>query len=203
MGSSVLLGRFCPGGRLALKQSPHQKLLDAFGPDPEQAELRFAQLRQRLIYFFAARRLPFAEDLADEAIERCARRVSEGAPLQSTVEAFALGIARNLEREQWKRPAPASLPAHLAAPASSPEVSILSQCLDECLQQLSTSERSSILRFYSATGGEKIRQRQLLAAELQVDANALRVRMYRLRQRLESCVRACSGCNETTRGTIQ
>src|SRR5580692_9915969 len=74
-------------------------LLTKLAPDPTQAGLRYEKLRTRLIAFFLRRMLPAPEDLADETINRLARRLFEGEQVAS-IEAYALGIARYVLKEQ-------------------------------------------------------------------------------------------------------
>src|ERR1700679_612902 len=77
-------------------------LLAALGQTPEESGLEYERLRSKLILFFSRRMLQFPEDLADEALDRLARRIVEGAVLDS-IPAFALGIGRHLALEQMKK----------------------------------------------------------------------------------------------------
>ena len=56
--------------------------------------------------------------------------------------------------------------------------------LEECLRELAPKSRDWVERFYAHQGAEKIRVRQTLAAELEIDSNALRVRLHRIRDRI-------------------
>lgn len=188
---------------MALGEAAFTRLLQALAPDRDSAGQRYEQLRQRLLYFFGVRHVTHAEEHADEVIDRLARRLAEGAEVSPSIEAFALGIARNLEREQWKKPQTVDLPWHLPDKPNAAEISPAVECLEQCLESLDEASRRSILRFYRAEGAVKIRQRQALAEELGIEANALRVRMHRLRARLEKCVAACQACNESPKGAIQ
>ncbi|MCC6540128.1 MAG: sigma-70 family RNA polymerase sigma factor [Bryobacterales bacterium] len=182
-------------------------LLHALDPggSPAAAGERYQSLHRRLTMFFAARHCEAASaDLADTAIDRLARRVAEGAPLSVSIESYALGIARNVAREQWKKPAPADVNWNgvAAPPVTAPEGDGHAlRCLDECLAALPASLRDSLLRFYVDSGAAKIENRQRLAAELGLDANALRVRMHRARVKLEACVSRCLG-NDSPGRTI-
>jgi DNA-directed RNA polymerase specialized sigma24 family protein len=188
---------------LALNERAFASLLSVLGPDSTAAGERYELLRQRLLYFFGVRHAPHAEEQVDEVMDRLARRLAEGATVSPSVEAFALGVARNVARESWKRPRGVALPIHLTERDSGGDVADAMRCLEECLEALDAQSRRSILRFYRGDGAEKIRERQALAEELGVDANALRVRMHRIRLRLEKCVEECRKCNESTKGAIQ
>ncbi|MBL8114745.1 MAG: hypothetical protein JNK60_17825, partial [Acidobacteria bacterium] len=47
-----------------------------------------------------------------------------------------------------------------------------------------------LLRYYQGDGASRIENRKALADELHVPMNALRIRVHRLRERLERCVTA-------------
>jgi DNA-directed RNA polymerase specialized sigma24 family protein len=182
---------------MALTPESFDCLLGALGPEREAAGERYEVLRRRLLIFFAARGAAPAEELADEALDRAARRVAEGVALEPSIESYVLGIARNVVREQWKRPRAIEVDwARMAAEAPSVE-DPRAVCLDECLRGLAPQSRQWVERFYSHQGGEKIRARESLAADLGIDANALRVRLHRIRTKLAECVTACLRRNET------
>ena len=48
-----------------------------------------------------------------------------------------------------------------------------------------------MLDYHQGEGGQRIRNRRRLAQSLEVPMNALRIRVHRLRSRLEACVRDC------------
>ena len=166
--------------------------MEALGESPGE---RYEELRRRLLLFFAANRHMGGEDAADETLDRVARRLSEGAKAES-VERFALGVARNVVKEGWKRPRAAEVDWGRVRAEEPAPVHPAAGCLDECLGKMAPASRRWVERFYSGDGGEKIRARAALAAELGIDGNALRVRMHRVRVKLESCVRECMSGNE-------
>jgi hypothetical protein len=51
--------------------------------------------------------------------------------------------------------------------------------------------RELIRAYYEGEGEVKIRNRKDLAGRLEVPLNALRIRAFRLRAKIEECVRAC------------
>jgi DNA-directed RNA polymerase specialized sigma24 family protein len=65
------------------------------------------------------------------------------------------------------------------------------QCLEECIAKLSEENRDLVMRYYAADGREKIEQRKLLADELGIAPNALRIRAYRIRAALQKCLERC------------
>jgi DNA-directed RNA polymerase specialized sigma24 family protein len=65
------------------------------------------------------------------------------------------------------------------------------ECLDECMDHLPERGRSIIIRYYEEEGREKIRHRQMIADELGIEINALRIEACRIRKRLRHCVSGC------------
>jgi DNA-directed RNA polymerase specialized sigma24 family protein len=136
--------------------------------------------------------------LADETLDRASRRLSDGVAPQASIESYLLGIARNVAREEWKRPRAAVVDwAQLASEPPGEEGDPRTGCLEACLGELTPKSRDWVERFYAHQGAEKIRVRQALAAELSIDTNALRVRLHRIRAKLATCVTECLRGNET------
>ena len=199
MGASVLLGGIRVAGGVRLTPETFARFLEALGDGPGE---RYEALRRRLLIYFAANRHAGAEEAADEVLDRAARRLAEGVAVDS-VESFVLGVARNVVREGWRRPRAAEVDWNRMAAAEPAAVHPAAGCLEECLGKLAPASRRWVERFYSGDGGEKIRARAALAADLGIDGNALRVRMHRVRGKLESCVRACMSGNEIGPGVIE
>jgi DNA-directed RNA polymerase specialized sigma24 family protein len=185
---------------MAIDRSSFDGLLAALDPDRTAAGERYERLRRRLLMFFAARRVPMGEVCADETLDRAARRLAEGVAVEPTVESYVLGIARNVAREEWKKPRAAEVDWN-RVPAVDRAADERGDCLERCLAELAPQARGWIGRFYEGRGADRIRRRQGLAEELGIDTNALRVRMHRIRAKLEECLRGCLG-NESGRGGI-
>jgi len=64
------------------------------------------------------------------------------------------------------------------------------QCLLRCLQFLTPAKRDLILDYHLYEGRDKIEQHRLMAHELGISDNALRVRAHHIRSELEKCVDA-------------
>ena len=67
----------------------------------------------------------------------------------------------------------------------------LTHCFDMCLQQIATRSRDLIYQYYCGEQQEKIRARKELATHLGIPLNALRIRAFRIRTKLEALVREC------------
>lgn len=157
-------------------------LLAALGPE---AADRYEQLRWRLVRLFQWERCVDPEALADEALDRLARRLAESEPVER-IESYLFGIARLLLREEETRNIRQRIKlaefARTRVRLSLPASGELAERLSRCLATLEPAQRRLVLAYYQD------KQRERLAAELNLHMNALRNRVLRLREKLEKCV---------------
>jgi DNA-directed RNA polymerase specialized sigma24 family protein len=170
------------------------KLLAKLSADPDIAGAEYEDLRRRLIKFFEWRGAFFPEDLADETLNRTARKIDEGAEIEKNVIALALGVAHYVFLETSKHPdsrrATLEELITLAAPPErrSEDDDLRVVCLRECLRSLPKENRELIIEYYRDEGRAKIEDRKALAEMLGISLNALFSRAKRIRDRLEQCV---------------
>lgn len=171
-------------------------LLASLHADRQHAGVLYEEIRCRLILFFRLNRPQEAEDLADEVLDRVARRLSEGTVIDR-IDFYTVGVARFVlrerqvatQREQHAQRQIAYLQqSQSTEERSSPERS--SEALTKCLERLLHQDHTMILKYYGADGALRIRVRQELAEELGISLNALHNRALRLRKQLEQCVEA-------------
>jgi RNA polymerase sigma factor (sigma-70 family) len=170
-------------------QDEFDRLLLWLSPDRDLAGERYETIRRGLINIFKFRGCVDVEDLADETINRVARRlgdiigVYEGKP-----EPYFYGVAKKIYLEHVRsKPAPEPLPA----PEQDDEMARRYECFERCMEELPESNRELILLYYQEEKGAKINARKELGRRLNLNANALRARAFRIRERLERCVRDC------------
>jgi RNA polymerase sigma factor (sigma-70 family) len=175
-----------------LRQEDLDRLLAWLDPDLECAAVLYEKIRWRLIAILASRGCYVPEELADDAIDRVARRVAD---IQETYVGdktiYFLGVANNVHHEYLKRP---SLPAPPGPPTTAAETAAKEethQCLDACLEKLPADSRSLIERYYAAERQAKIDLRKRIAEELGISGSTLRLRALRLRERLQQCIENC------------
>jgi len=176
-----------------LAQEDFDRLLDWLDQDREQAGLIYEKIRGRLITIFGARNCPVPEELADETIDRVARRVADIAGTYAGEKArYFFGVANNVHHEYLKRPALEEAQEEFAnrEPAESDREGVHS-CLEQCLSRLSDAERETILRYYSREKQAKIGLRKQIAEELGISINTLRLRVLRWKEKLQPCVERC------------
>jgi DNA-directed RNA polymerase specialized sigma24 family protein len=172
-----------------LSQESFDKLLTWLDPDREKAGIKYEQIRHRLIKIFAGRGCADAEDLADETINRVTKRLDEiVSDFQGDRARYFYGVANMILMEFLRRKQPQAPPV---LDVDSDRVELEYRCLEDCISKLGKENRALLLRYYQAEGREKIEQRRLLAEELGIAPNALRIRAYRIRAALQECVEAC------------
>jgi hypothetical protein len=174
--------------------APFRTLLERLAIDDNVATA-YERLRTRLVSFF---RLTFpveAEALADEAIDRLARRLQDGTPVEH-LAGYALGIARLLvletgarQRKEDQAARGAMLEAELNEQDSDADAAV--PALQACLESAGPESAGFILDYYAAEGGaSRIERRRQLAERAGLTLNALRNRALRMRIALEKCVMA-------------
>ncbi len=175
-----------------VEASTFEGLLDFLGgTDATTKAEKYRQVRDRLESFFRWRGLGDASGLADDTLDRVARRVEAGEVRTSTPNAFVVGVARMvaLEARRKERKDVTIDDRNLAAPPpAEPEDELRLRALDGCLEGLVTAERNLVLGYYRDEGPSRIEGRAKLAQSLGTTVEALRVRAFRLRARLEQCV---------------
>lgn len=176
------------------------RLIRRLDPDTASAWEKYRGLRCRLVKFFEWNQSRFSEELADEVLDRVARKPDEEEIRD--VNEFVIGVARNVLREGYKKSQRESQievwpggEVSLAEPRDREEevVSGLDhqvrlEVLRHCLENLRPEERSLAIDYYSASEEKQKVHRQRLATGAGITMIALRVRANRLRERLENCV---------------
>lgn len=177
---------------------PFDKLLELLGPDRELAGEEYERLHHGLATYFQKRESASAEELADETLDRVMNRVAKG-ELISDLERYCFGVARMVLIEnsrQEKALEKVGVEHLLSEPVPIIDLKESSEqqleCLDKCLQELSPDDRELILDFYGLERRAKIENHKAMAEKIGVTINALRVRVYRVRRRLEYCIRQCA-----------
>lgn len=173
------------------------RLLEFLGPDETAAARAYERIRARLVRIFEWRGCRRAEELADETFDRVARKLGAGLEVEADDPlAYFCGVAYRvfkevLREDQREREALAEV-RYLPPPAGADAESRRRlDCLDDCLENVETRQREMILRYHAGRGRARIANRQALAEELELPLNALRIRVHRLRRKIEACVRDC------------
>lgn len=173
----------------ALKQEDFEGLLGWLDSDPDRAGELYEKIRWRLIAILASRACHIPEELADETIDRVARRVVDIRDSYIGDKGiYFLGVMNNVHHEYLKRPA--------LRPVVEPHENVeakerLHVCLDRCLDKLAPQSRQIIERYYAQDKRAKIDLRRRIAHELGISAGNLRARALRIREKLHTCIEQC------------
>lgn len=168
-------------------------LLAQLSDEPEQAGQQYLSFHARLTKFFECRGCPIAPELADATLLRLARRLLGGLVIPPAgFPPYLYGIARNVLREFNKSCEKGFIPFDELPTTQHPTQAPLAQtsettqrerilfCMESCLQEFPPESKQLLLNYYSAEG-HQIAQRKELAAQLGISANALKIRLCRLR----------------------
>jgi DNA-directed RNA polymerase specialized sigma24 family protein len=171
------------------------KLIQLLGPDEDAAAAEYRRLHERLRRFFEWNSVRDPGLLADEAIDRLGKRVTEAQDAREPVrnpQAFALGVARLLLQEEKRRQVredEAVRSWEMGRAGSPSEAEARERALEHCLDKLPPERRILIEKYYATGASKRARLREKLADELGLQMNALRNRALRARHQLEACMR--------------
>jgi len=164
---------------------------------------KYLEMRQRLVAYFDRKNCLNPDDLADETLNRVARRLDEEGTIESESPAkYCYTVARFVFMESLRRAEKKSVPIDenlLETNAGSfvqreteddnDRKEVLFSSLERCMGELDRVNRDIIIRYYFGEERVKIENRRSLAAGLDITTNALAIRAYRIRDRLEACVK--------------
>jgi DNA-directed RNA polymerase specialized sigma24 family protein len=189
----------------ALTPPAFQRLLDWLDQGADSDGQKYLEMRRRLASYFDRKNCPTPDELADETLNRVARRLEEEDVIESDAPArYCYIVARFVFMEHLRetqkdgalanvfRQQPHGVDA--AASGADDERKMKEQrlnCLEHCLSKLESLSREIINRYYVGKARVKIEHRRALAEELGITMNALSIRACRIRDKLEACVRQC------------
>jgi len=177
-----------------LTRAAFEALLRLLDPVRERAGALYEGIRSRLIRLFEWRGAADAVDLADEVINRVARRVDEGVEVRAKDPyVYFSGVAQVVLLEVARRAArqPPALEAgeQLCVAIGNDDHGERQTCVERCLAALPPDQRRVLLEYYQ--GGHNVRLRQQLSRDLGISTTALRLRVHRIRCRVRDCVEEC------------
>jgi DNA-directed RNA polymerase specialized sigma24 family protein len=160
-------------------------------PDEAKAGEEYERLRFRLITFFGVRNCRFPEDLADETINRVVAKI--GLETVDNKTAYVYGFAKNVFLESLRKEKDHVNidDISVASRADEAEPDAVADYLDKCLGELSVDNRNLILEYFSEEKQAKIDLHRQLADALQTTQVALRMRIVRIKRRLQACLQEC------------
>jgi RNA polymerase sigma factor (sigma-70 family) len=190
------------GGREKLTASRFEGLLQRLHPDREKAAEKYEFLRWQLMKFFQWNGCTPGEELVDETLDRVAVILEDRGVEE--VGSFAWGVARNIKREAQKRALKVVRIPDLGESERShiktedPNTTIGDdiererrlKCLHLCMRYMSEDDRRAfVIYHHECDRPSEVRKR--LSLELGISSTTLKVRMNRLRRKLQECVNKC------------
>jgi DNA-directed RNA polymerase specialized sigma24 family protein len=179
-----------------LSQSAFRQLLDWLDEGVNSDGRRYLEIRRRLVLYFDRKNCLTPDELADETLNRVARRIEEeGAISTDTPAHYCYIVARFVLLEDLRRSPQKPLDEHVVPFSDSTEQKQQAErrleCLERCMQALDSDEHSLIIKYYQGEQRSKIENRKAIALKLGVSINALSIRACRIRSKLENCMRKC------------
>jgi DNA-directed RNA polymerase specialized sigma24 family protein len=179
-----------------LNQSAFRRLLDWLDEGINSDGSRYLEIRRRLVLYFDRKNCLTPDELADETLNRVARRLEEEGTITTDAPAhYCYIVARFVLLEDLRRDPQKPLDEH-AVGFSNPteekqDAELRMQCLERCMEALDLNERSLIVNYYQGELRSKIENRKKVAQKLGLSVNALSIRACRIRAKLENCLSKC------------
>lgn len=183
--------------------TPHafRKFLAWLDEGADSEGQKYLEMRQRLIAYFDRKNCFSPDELADETLNRVARRLEEEGVIESETPAkYCYITARFVFMESLRGKDIKNVPFddvlhQQPVSAENDENEIkekLLDCLEQCANKLETANREIIFSYYFGEERVKIENRRALAKSLDISVNALSIRACRIRDKLETCVKKCA-----------
>jgi RNA polymerase sigma factor (sigma-70 family) len=181
----------------AIPPESFEEILAWLNPDRDVAGTMYVQLREDLAKLFVWGRCADPEGLTDEVFDRVAKKVHVVRPAYvGDPRLYFLAVANNLIKENFRKiKTHASLDeidlSRQITTESNEQEADIADCLDSCLQKLSSDQRELVMEYYAKEKQSKIDHRSELAKRFGLSVETLRVRVFRIRASLEQCIGRC------------
>ena len=185
-----------------LTQTGFDKLLARLDENREQADAKYESLRVRLIKFFEWRNCETPDELTDTVLDRIIGKIAAGEQIQN-ISAYSATVAQFVFKEDCRK-----LSRRTQSIEDTQEIENLAEkngfaeeetddsrmnCLEKCLATFSDENRRLITAYYDTDERTMIATRKRLADSINIPLNVLRIRVCRLKAKLEDCTKDCCG----------
>ena len=174
------------------------RLLGWLDPNPEAAGQAYVRIRADLTRKFTSQRCMIPDKLADITIDRVAAILTptiiqnwkgEKERYFYRVAYYVLLESKAHKIEEIELPS--DLAVHFLQTDEDLEIERALECLDKCVEKLSTGKRELITKYYRGSKAVKIANRRELARKLNLELPVLRVQALRIRKELKTCIEEC------------
>ena len=169
-------------------------LLRTLSPDEGVAASAYSSLRSSLVRFFELKGDLDGDRSADETLDRVSAKLS-GDVLIEDLTKYSFGVARlvfleNLRKVQSQEKALKSYQFENQRTAVDDDTDGFAK-MRECFDSILPSDRELLQKYFADMSRSELdEERRRLAESLGASQNNLRLKIFRLRRRLEDCVRA-------------
>lgn len=177
-------------------QTGFDRFLSLLDADRETAGAKYESLRVRLVKYFEWRNCETAEELADTVFDRVIKKLSEGEEIQN-VNAYSTTVAQFvfMEFSRSREHLAENIEDNPNIVAEETETDETNEnrlvCLDKCLAEFSDENRRLIIAYYDTDERTMIAARKRLCDSMNISLNTLRIRVCRLKSKLEDCTFDC------------
>jgi RNA polymerase sigma factor (sigma-70 family) len=156
------------------------RFINLLSDDPERARCEYIALRRKLVFYFRNNGVTDPENLADQSMMIAYDHVRNGQEITTTIGGFCYGIARNVLSDHRRKKSTQEMQQEAAPEASFDtwkqiEARIM---LEQCLSELASEDRQLLVEYFT-------KDREALARRMGLSAAALRVKIHRIRQKIE------------------
>lgn len=189
-----------------LTSGAFNKLLSWLDEGTHSSGEKYLEIRERLVSYFDRKNCTSPDELADETLNRVARRLEEEGKIEGDTPArYCYIVARFVFLESLRGAKKEEMPIDDLLREPSGEKFIAKEesgeteerekmldCLEHCTEKLEPQNREIIVGYYLGEQRVKIENRRTLAEKIGVTMNALSIRACRIRDKLEACVGNCA-----------
>ena len=169
--------------------------------DRDRAGETYLALRERLERFFEWRNCENVEELTDIVFDRVVKKIVGGEKIENS-EAYCVSVAKFVmlenRREVLKSSELDENSKEVNKAESEEDFEIKDKrfiCLDKCLAKLPKEKRNILVGYFDTDEKTMIATRKHLAKQIGINLNSLRIRVSRLKTKIEKCTKEC--CDET------
>ncbi len=168
-------------------------LLEALKSHSNDAGGAYTNLRNSLVRYFQIKGDTEADEAADEVLDRVALKLSQNTEIKN-LTAYSFGVAQIIYLERLRTAAKnkKAQTEFYAARERQSDDDLQDDLIyfRECFQKLSVEEKKFMQDYFPELPfTELTSHREKLCVEKKLSINNLRIKIYRLKQRLEDCVR--------------
>ena len=180
---------------MQLSPENFERLLNWLHPNREEAGQEYQRIRALLIKKFQSHSCHFPDKLADVTMDRVAKKLTP-ARVENWVgdkEPYFYRVAYYILLEDRDNLPEMQIPEdfEVTKPDDKEDLEPKLRCLEKCLSELPNAKRELIVKYYQGKRSVKIKNREELARDLNVNLPGLRVRALRIRKELRACIEKC------------